>query len=134
MPRVEWYETRFKEARRNAQEAMKRVQSLWTKEMKFRGYQKDDQVWLEAKHLQTTHPTTKLRLKRYGHLGVTEAISLVTYRLELPVQWKIHNMFHVSLLTPYRETEAYSANYLKLPPEIIEGQEEWEAEKILDSR
>jgi hypothetical protein len=134
MPRVEWYETRFKEARRNAQEAMKRVQSLWTKEMKFRGYQKDDQVWLEAKHLQTTHPTTKLRPKRYRPFRVMEAISLVTYRLKLPVQWKIHNMFHVSLLTPYRETEAYSANYLKLPPEIIEGQEEWEVEKILDSR
>jgi Chromo (CHRromatin Organisation MOdifier) domain len=134
MPRVEWHETRFKEARKNAQEAMKRAQNLWTKEIKFRGYQKDDQVWLEAKHLQTTHPTTKLRPKRYGPFRVTEAISPVTYRLELLAQWRIHNVFHASLLMPYRETEAHGANYLKPPPEIVNGQEEWEVEKVLDSR
>jgi Chromo (CHRromatin Organisation MOdifier) domain len=79
------------------------------------------------------HPTTKLRPKQYGPLQVAEAISPVTYRLELPVQWKIHNTFHASLLHPYKETEAHGANYTKPLPDIVEGQEEWGVEKVLDS-
>jgi hypothetical protein len=45
MPRAEWYESRFKMAREEAQEAMKRAQGLWQKETKFKAYQKDDQAY-----------------------------------------------------------------------------------------
>ena len=31
-------------------------------------------------------------------------MSPVNYRLELPTQWSIHPVFHIDLLTPYRET------------------------------
>jgi transposase InsO family protein len=133
MPRIAWHETRFKEARKEAQEAIKRAQNLWVKGTRFKTYQKDDQVWLEAKNLQMMHPTTKLRPKRYGPFRVTEAISPVTYRLDLPAQCKIHNAFHTSLLHPYKEMEAYGMNYARPLPDIIEGQEEWEVEKVLDS-
>ena len=134
VPRVEWYERRFQEARKQAQEAMKRAQGLWIKETKFQPYQKDDQVWLDAKNLKTTHPTSKLRPLRYGPLRVTEVISLVVYRLELPHQWRIHNAFHASLLSPYKETEAHGPNFPGQIPDIVEGQEEWEVKKVLDSR
>ena len=46
----------------------------------------------------------------------------------------IHPVFHVDLLTKYRETEAHGPNYEKPPPEIIEGEPEWEVEKIINSR
>jgi len=133
VPRVEWYEGRFKEARRQAQEAMKRSQGLWVKETKFQPYQKDDLVWLDAKNITTTHPTTKLRPLRYGPLRVTEVISPVAYRLELPHQWKVHNAFHASLLSPYKETTAHGPNFPGQIPDIVQGQEEWEVEKVLDS-
>ena len=45
---------------------------------------------------------------------------------------KIHNVFHVDLLTPYVETQAYGENYPQLPPEIIDGEEEYEVEMIID--
>jgi Chromo (CHRromatin Organisation MOdifier) domain len=134
MRRIEWYNTRIKEARKEAQEAMKRVQSLWKKETKFREYQKDKKVWLEVKIIHTTHPTTKLRPKRYGPFKIMEAISPVAYQLNLPEQWNIHNVFHVSLLTPYKETEEHGPNYEGQIPKLVEGQEEWEVEKVLDSR
>ena len=31
----------------------------------------------------------------------------VTYRINLPESWKIHNVFHASLLRQYKETEVY---------------------------
>jgi hypothetical protein len=44
---------------------------------------------------------------------------------------KIHNMFHINLLLPYKETEAYSIPYT-CPPPVIEKEEEYEVKNILD--
>ena len=46
---------------------------------------------------------------------------------------KIHNVFHVDLLMPYKETEAYGQPFTQ-PPLMIEGKEEYEVETILDAR
>jgi hypothetical protein len=54
--------------------------------------------------------------------------------LELPHQWKIHNIFHASLLTPYVKTELHRQNFPEPPPEIIEGDPEFEVEQIVGSR
>ena len=43
-------------------------------------------------------------------------------------------MFHTDLLMPYQETHTHGPNYLRPPPELVEGMEEFEVEKILDSR
>jgi len=67
-------------------------------------YVKGKQVWLEATHLNLRHQKTKLAPKRYGLFIITEEVSPVAYRLDLLLAWNIHNMFHASLLSPYRET------------------------------
>ena len=75
--------------------------------------------------------TSKLSLRRYGPFRVVAVISPVAYQIELPPHWKIHNVFHASLLTRYQETEQHGPNFIKLPPDIIEGEPEWEVEQIL---
>jgi Chromo (CHRromatin Organisation MOdifier) domain len=35
---------------------------------------------------------------------------------------------------PYKETDAHGANFPQPAPNLVEGQEEWEVEKVLDSR
>jgi hypothetical protein len=47
---------------------------------------------------------------------------------------KIHPVFHVNLLTRYRETDTHGPNYTRPTPEIIDGEPEWEVEKIIKSR
>ena len=78
-------------------------------------YQKNDKVWLEATNLTTTHPTSKLRPRRYGPSMIINVILDVVYKLELPSYWKIHNVFHTSLLMPYYETMMHGPNYVEPP-------------------
>jgi hypothetical protein len=121
-------------ARKQAQEAMKRAQELLGRKSTHTPYRKGHWVWLDGKHLQTTHPSVKMHPKRFGPFRVTEVIGKTTYRLDLPSQWKIHNAFHANLLHPYQETQEHGRNFAEPPPELIEGQEEWEVEQILDKR
>ena len=92
-------------------------------------------VWLEVTNLKLpSNLTPKLAPKHYGPFKVTAQVSKVAYCLLLPTHWKIHNVFHASLLTPYCETDHHSPNFLEPPPDIIEGEPEWEVEKILQER
>ena len=99
-----------------------------------RTYQDGDLVWLEGRNLHLDRPAVKLAPKRHGPFKVTRVLSPITYQLELPPQWKIHNVFHIDLLTPYHETEIHGANFMQPPPDLIDGEEEYEVEEILDSR
>lgn len=47
---------------------------------------------------------------------------------------KLNVDFHVSLLEPMTEDPIPGQVMVPLPPVVISGQEEWEAEEILDSR
>jgi hypothetical protein len=61
-------------------------------------------------------------------------MSAVNYRLKLPMQWSIHDVFHTDLLTPYCKTITHGANYQRPPPDLVEGVEEYEVERVLDSQ
>ncbi len=92
------------------------------------------QVWLEGTHLRLPYQATKLAPKRYGPFEITKEISPVAYQLRLPTAWNIHNVFHASLLSPYRETNAHGPNYSRPPPDLIEGEEEYKVEKVINHR
>jgi len=46
---------------------------------------------------------------------------------------KIHDVFHVDLLLPYKEMEAYGTPFT-CPPPIINSEEEYKVKAILDAR
>jgi hypothetical protein len=97
-------------------------------------FEEGEQVWLEGRNLKTHHPTTKLALRQYGPFLVAKKLSPVTYHLTLLPSMKIHPVFHVNLLTHYRETEAHGPNFECPPPDIINGKPKWEVEKIIKSQ
>ncbi|KAF8638134.1 hypothetical protein AX16_010568 [Volvariella volvacea WC 439] len=90
-----------------------------------------EQVWLEAKNLKTHRIAKKLAPKHEGPFKIIKVLGPITFQLELPEQWKIHNVFHTSLLTPYKENNIHGPNFLMPPSDIINDEEEWEVENII---
>ena len=46
----------------------------------------------------------------------------------------IHDVFHAGLLRPYKENEVYGKNFTEPPPNLVEGEEVYEVETILNHR
>ena len=134
IPQVTTRLEQLKEARDKAQELRKKAQLSWVKHHDTPKYKVGDQVWLEGRHLRTNQPTAKLVPRRHSPFPIIQVMSPVNYRLQLPTQWSIHDVFHIDLLTPYRETPTHGANYQHPPPDLVDGVEEFEVEKVLDSR
>ena len=58
----------------------------------------------------------------------------MAFCLHIPSWWKIHPVFHASLLTTYKEMLEHGPNFLQLPPDLIDGEEEYEVEVVLGHR
>src|SRR6266702_1431775 len=101
---------------------------------RFKPYNKGDQVWVEGTNIKTLYRSAKLSPKRYGPFKVLEQLSEAVYRLKIPGHWKIHNVFHANLIMPYKETELHGPNFTHPPPDLIEGEQEFEVKKILDAQ
>src|SRR4030088_187702 len=91
-------------------------------------------VWLEMKNIKGPYESKKLAPKREGPFKISEILGKYTYRLVLPKQWKVHPVFDRALLTPYVQTQEHGENFLRPPPDIINGDEEFEIESILSHR
>ena len=62
--------TELIKARENALQAIRNAQERWGRPTTYVPYDKGDLVWLEGTNLHTTHPTKKLRQKRFGSFKV----------------------------------------------------------------
>ncbi len=122
----------MKEAREKAQNCIKHAQRLMAErgKTKFMPYKTGALVWLEGVNLRTHYPTSKLAPKRYGPFPIKKVLSDVSYKLELPPQWKIHPVIHANLLTPYKEMVLHGPNYTQPAPDLINGEEEYEVEEV----
>ena len=91
-------------------------------------------MWLEGRNLRTNQLTAKLAAQRHGPFPVEQVLSPLTYKLSLPPTWNVHPVFHIDLLTLYRETPFHGENYWHPPVELVQGIEEYKVEAVLDMR
>jgi len=99
----------------------------------FTPFKKGDKVWLDSRNLKTIYHK-KMAPKWEGPFIITEVLGPITYRLQLPASWKIHNVFNATLLWPYRENEIYGKNYPEPSAELEDGEEVYKVETILNHR
>jgi len=100
----------------------------------FSPFKVGDKVWLELKHLKLRYESKKIAPKREGPFRIIEVLNSLNYCLELPHSWRIHPVIHVTLLSPYKTNGVYGENFLEPPPDLIEGQPEYEVEAVLSHR
>ena len=99
----------------------------------FIPFKKGDKVWLDSRNLKTIYHK-KMKPKWEGPFVITEVLGLVTCWLLLPALWQIYNVFHATLLRKYKENKVYGENFMELPPELVEGEEVYGVETILNHR
>jgi len=77
----------------------------------------------------------KLAAKFIGPLKVAKVISPVAYQVALPSSLKIHDVFHVSLLQPWREDAEFPDHVHVAPaPPVFEDDDQYYVEMLLDKR
>ncbi len=136
IPQVNTHLEQMMEVWKLAYKAQKWTEESWKHTTKWSQwqYKEGDQVWLEGTNICTYHPTAKLALKHHGPFQITKILGPVMYQLWLPDQWQIHLVFHVDLLTPYKEMTTHGQNYMRPPPDLINEKEEYKVEHVINSR
>ena len=121
-----------KRAIERSQEISKRAYDKWKNENP--GFEVGDSVWLEATNLSTDEPSPKLTSKQHGPFKIKDKLSDLTYRLELPARWRIHNVFHVNVLLEAK-TDTIPRRRQPVPPPVkVNNEDFWVMEKYVDAR
>lgn len=93
-------------------------------------------VYLDSGDIQTTQPPCKLSHRRLSPFPIVRQVGNGAYQLRPPLSMsRLHPVSNVVKLTPTL-IDTISGRRTNPPPllEIIEGEEEWVVEEILDSR
>jgi hypothetical protein len=121
----------FSQAMQNLVVARDRYKSYADSHRKDAVFEKDQLVLLSTANLNRHRQNRKLYPKWVGPFRVLEAVNDAAYKLELPDCMNIHDVFHVSLLRKYNSSRGTA---LQPKPLVIDGELEFEVEKILDHR
>ena len=98
-------------------------------------YQVGDKVYLDVSDIHTTRPSQKLAHCYLSPFTIVQKVRWNTYRLHLPTSIShLHPIFNVIklLLTLSNPIPGWKAS-LPPPPEIVDGEEHYVVEWILDS-
>jgi hypothetical protein len=98
-------------------------------------YQVGNLVMLDGRNIQTRRPSRKLDHKLHGPFQIEKVISPTAVKLTLPRRWRIHDVFHVSLLEPFRSGTRAPPDPSRILREAdeIEGTPEYDVEEVMDS-
>ena len=89
IPSLEDLLKKMETMREEAKTAMEKIKKMTKRQYDKRtcqsqGLKTGEQVWLEARNIQTNQPSKKLDQKRYRLFTIKEKIRQRAYRLELP--------------------------------------------------
>ena len=95
----------WKMARQNLDRSVRLQQKYYDNKHRDMGYKVGDLVLLSTRNLKMKGTPGKLQKRFVGLFRVMETIGEQVYRLALLEDWRIHPVFHVSLLTDWKSAD-----------------------------
>jgi transposase InsO family protein len=131
-----WMHTIHEEVRRTlaaTQERMRRYTDPHRKAPPT--YRVGDLVMLDGRNIQTRRPSRKLDHKKHGPFQIEKIVSPLAVKLTLPRKWKIHDVFHVSLVEPYHTDgrPAPDPSQVLREADDVEASEEYDVDEVMAS-
>ena len=97
----------------------------------------NERVLLDTSDITFTTGTKKLLDKYIGPYKIIEVISDVAYKLDLPIKFRLHPVFHISKLKRVIETDKFpDRKQLNRPTPVmkLDGKDAWYVERIIGKR
>jgi Integrase zinc binding domain/RNase H-like domain found in reverse transcriptase/Chromo (CHRromatin Organisation MOdifier) domain/Integrase core domain len=113
---VDKLKTALVSAKYNLEQAIQRQERLANQKREDVQYEVGQLVYLSAKDLNLPGAAQKFKPRWIGPFAVTQIINPVAYKLDLPADFNIHNVFHVSKLKAAHEASDEIAERPQPPP------------------
>ena len=91
-------------------------------------------VWLGATNLSMDEPSPKLTSKHHGSFKIKDKLLELTYRLELPPQWKVHDVFHINVLSEAKPDSIPRCRHPPPHPIKVNDEDFYVMEKYVDAQ
>jgi len=134
---TEWMKSATEEAKSAIYKAQKDMMQYYNqKRTPALMYKPGDRVYLDVSDIKTTCPSPKLSHRRLRPFKIERQVRPLAYRLKLPHGMRqLHPVFNIVKLSTTLEDPILGRKpQAPLLPIIIDREEEWEVEEILDSR
>ena len=117
---LERMKTALAEAQTNLALAQKRIAMAINHLRRSMEFNVSDEVVLTTKHIKNycPHLPAKIKARWVGPFTITQQVSPVAYRVDLPPSWHLHPVFHVDKLKKYIRSEEFLREVHPPPPVV----------------
>ena len=93
----------------------------------------DDEMVLSRKNIKNycPHLQTKIKIRWVGPFVITHKVSPEAYRVDLPLFWHLHPIFHVEKLNEYIRSEEFLWEVRPPPHVVVEDNLEDDVEDLI---
>jgi len=126
-------ESAWELARANIRQAQERMQEQANKHRREPDFGPGDKVWITTRNWKTDRPSRKLDHQMAGPYTILEKVGNA-FRVQLPDSIKVHPVFAANKLRKAASDPLPGQKNNPPPPIEVSGEQEWEVEKILNSR
>ncbi|KAJ1570944.1 hypothetical protein NDA11_005894 [Ustilago hordei] len=115
-------------------EAQRRSVNQYNRKHKDIEFKVGDMVYINRRNWKTRRPTPKLDTRFAGPYPVQERVGCRAYRITLPANLRVHDVFHVSMLEPARTSSLPQRAEQPTIPSLPDEDLDFEVEALIDKR
>ncbi|SYW85585.1 uncharacterized protein UHO2_01829 [Ustilago hordei] len=127
-------EERCKYLQEQIREAQRRSVNQYNRKHKDIEFKVADMVYINRRNWKTRRPTPKLDTRFAGPYPVQERVGRRAYRITLPANLRVHDVFHVSMLEPARTSSLPQRAEQPTIPSLPDEDLDFEVEALIDKR